>query len=967
MVYKGHGSQLTETLNLTCVKPDDLGTRKGTLNTTRQSTVSNHNNYQENNNNLIKKLAEKSNVAAENKILKVELAKLQFELALSENNNRKLEKALDELAASNKSAMEAQILFLEEENIRLIDNQSKSKRIIEHKDRVLEAISLLSSADNIGDEMNNLCDKNLIGTDEKKTEVLRLLAERTEKTITQVTPDVGCEEPDMQPSNDLAICAAPIEVSAAESTDETLVDELCQSTPDSDTCTNLKPSTEEEVQYLLLSNLPPSVHGAEILARLQLMIGQVKQYTMFVDDKGQYTGTMAVAFVHPSDARRAYKTCDGMMFEGEMKLRYKVEVAYYINGQRFYQKEKEPVPTIPPTPVEVSQSTDETSADELDQQTSSDSVDDVISPPAASPSFVDNKKVPDEYLVLSNLPPSVPGAEIVERLQLIIGEVAHYTTFADEQGQYTCTIAVAFVHPSDARRASWDGMFFEGEMDLWYKAEVAYFINGQRSYQKEEEPVPTISPTPVEISQPTDGTSVDELFQPTASDSNNGLISSPSFIETSRKVADQYLHYLVVSDLPPSVHVDEIIEHFELMIGDVAQHTMLADEKGEYYGAMAVAFVHPLDARRAYKTYDVSQPTDETSADELDQQTSSDSVDDVISPPAASPSFVDNKKVPDEYLVLSNLPPSVPGAEIVERLQLIIGEVAHYTTFADEQGQYTCTIAVAFVHPSDARRASWDGMFFEGEMDLWYKAEVAYFINGQRSYQKEEEPVPTISPTPIEISQPTDGTSVDELFQPTASDSNNGLISSPSFIETSRKVADQYLHYLVVSDLPPSVHVDEIIEHFELMIGDVAQHTMLADEKGEYYGAMAVAFFHPLDARRAYKTYDGMLLEGNRIQVAYFINGQRSYQKEEEPLLAATDGVFVAESIISSPTFDHAPIIVPDEALAVHQQSVMQETLPGAVVEEIHQTTTTHLDNSVETLSTLCLARPTLPRLVSKR
>ncbi|EFX77437.1 hypothetical protein DAPPUDRAFT_106027 [Daphnia pulex] len=592
--------------------------------------------------------------------------------------------------------MEAQILFLEEENIRLIDNQSKSKRIIEHKDRVLEAISLLSSADNIGDEMNNLCDKNLIGTDEKKTEVLRLLAERTEKTITQVTPDVGCEEPDMQPSNDLAICAAPIEVSAAESTDETLVDELCQSTPDSDTCTNLKPSTEEEVQYLLLSNLPPSVHGAEILARLQLMIGQVKQYTMFVDDKGQYTGTMAVAFVHPSDARRAYKTCDGMMFEGEMKLRYKVEVAYYINGQRFYQKEKEPVPTIPPTPVEV------------------------------------------------------------------------------------------------------------------------------------------------------------------------------------------------------------------------------------------------------------SQPTDETSADELDQQTSSDSVDDVISPPAASPSFVDNKKVPDEYLVLSNLPPSVPGAEIVERLQLIIGEVAHYTTFADEQGQYTCTIAVAFVHPSDARRASWDGMFFEGEMDLWYKAEVAYFINGQRSYQKEEEPVPTISPTPVEISQPTDGTSVDELFQPTASDSNNGLISSPSFIETSRKVADQYLHYLVVSDLPPSVHVDEIIEHFELMIGDVAQHTMLADEKGEYYGAMTVAFVHPLDARRAYKTYDGMLLEGNRVQVAYFINGQRSYQKEEEPLLAATDGVFVAESIISSPTFDHAPIIVPDEALAVHQQSVMQETLPGAVVEEIHHTTTTHLDNSVE-------------------
>jgi hypothetical protein len=259
--------------------------------------------------------------------------------------------------------MEARILFLEEENIRLIDNQTKSKRIIEHKDRVLEAISLLSSGDT-GDEIDNLCDNNLIGTDEKKTEVLRLLAERTEKTITQVTPDVGCEEPNMQPSD-------------AESTEETLVDELCQSTPDSDT--NLKhtthtttnTSTEEEVEYLLLSNLPPSVHGAEILNRLQLMIGQVKQYTMFVDDKGKYTGTMAVAFVHPSAVRRAYQTCDGMFFEGELQLWHQAEVAYYINGQRFYQEEEEP-----PAPVEVSQPIDETSADELFQPTSN-SMDDV--------------------------------------------------------------------------------------------------------------------------------------------------------------------------------------------------------------------------------------------------------------------------------------------------------------------------------------------------------------------------------------------------------------------------------------------------------------------------------------------------------------------------------------------------------------------------------------------------------------
>ncbi|EFX77447.1 hypothetical protein DAPPUDRAFT_247516 [Daphnia pulex] len=457
-------SQLTETVNLTCVEPDDLGTRKGTLNTTRQTTASNNNNFRENNNNLIKKLAEKSNIAAENKNLKLELAKLQFELALSENNNRKLEKALDELAASQ-SAMEAKALFLEQENIRLIEEESKSTRIIEHKDRVLEVISVLSSGDNLNDN-------NLIGIDEKTTEVLRLLAENTETTIIQVTPDdVGCEQSNMQPSNDLAICA-PNEV-------------FFQWTSSSDT--NLKPLVASE--YLILTNLPLSLHGEDYVHSFELHIGKVAQYIMFTDDQGQYIGNMAVFFVHPSDTRRAYKTYDGMLSEGN-----RIEVSYFINGQRSYQKEEEPVPTISLTPVEVSQSTDVTSADELFQQTASDSVDDVISPPVASPSFVDNEKAADEYILLSNLPPFINVADIVERLQLIIGEVAHYTMFADDTGQYAGSMAVAFVHPSDARRAykTCDGsLYFLVNMNLWHKVEVTYYINGQRSYQKEEGPVPT--------------------------------------------------------------------------------------------------------------------------------------------------------------------------------------------------------------------------------------------------------------------------------------------------------------------------------------------------------------------------------------------------------------------------------------------------------------------------------------------
>jgi hypothetical protein len=44
------------------VEPDVLGSRKGTAITTRPSITNNNDSYQENNNNLIKKLAEKSNV-----------------------------------------------------------------------------------------------------------------------------------------------------------------------------------------------------------------------------------------------------------------------------------------------------------------------------------------------------------------------------------------------------------------------------------------------------------------------------------------------------------------------------------------------------------------------------------------------------------------------------------------------------------------------------------------------------------------------------------------------------------------------------------------------------------------------------------------------------------------------------------------------------------------------------------------
>lgn len=365
------------------VEPDVLGTRKGTVSNTRQSTTS-ADSY----NSLIKKLAEKGNVAVENQDLKIQVTKLQIELALSDSKIRKLKNAQNELAAS-RCSMEARLLTLERENLTLINKESKLRQIIEDKDRLLDVVSLLSS-DNTPDCIGNLFDNNLIGLDEKNKEVRRLLAES--KKAKPMSSDVECGSKEPIPAT-----VDDVEVSIT-STDETLVEELYQSTPDSDngvkgltdysppkglwwTSANtrrtnqkrqlqmpgadfppfvpevivmdrvLPPPTKSpafvdnrkmpDVEYLLLTNLPPSVHGADIVEHFELMVGDVEQYTMFADENGHYSGSMGVVFVHPPDTRRAYKTYDGMLFEGHNQLWYKVEVAYFTNGQRSYQKEKD--------------------------------------------------------------------------------------------------------------------------------------------------------------------------------------------------------------------------------------------------------------------------------------------------------------------------------------------------------------------------------------------------------------------------------------------------------------------------------------------------------------------------------------------------------------------------------------------------------------------------------------------------
>jgi hypothetical protein len=328
------------------IQPDVLGTRKGTAFTTKPLT-NNDEMHQENNRTLIRKLAEKSNVAAENKILKAELAKLEFQLALSNNKNRQLENEKDEWAsASSQSAMDSRILTLEQENLRLMEKELKSSRVnIEAKDRLLELISFLSSDNTAADSIDKVLETNLTEFEDKNTQVLRLLAESKMEiskpaVIQQASSDFGNPTP-------------PINVSY-QPNDEILFDELHHSTFDSmddlfatppAASSSFIDTNEEdddiEYQFLVFNNSPRSVHGEDIIRQLELMVGAVENYTMFADQNGNNSGIMGVNFVDPPDARRAHKIFDGMFFEGHNQ---KVEVRFSVNGKQSYQKEEDSVP-----------------------------------------------------------------------------------------------------------------------------------------------------------------------------------------------------------------------------------------------------------------------------------------------------------------------------------------------------------------------------------------------------------------------------------------------------------------------------------------------------------------------------------------------------------------------------------------------------------------------------------------------
>ena len=85
-------------------------------------------------------------------------------------------------------------------------------------------------------------------------------------------------------------------------------------------------------EYLYLSNLPFSVPGQMIASFFGHLIGPVKDFNVYVDENGQYTGKASVFFFHPEDATKTLLMVRrGLAIQG-----HQVEVELFVNGLRMH-------------------------------------------------------------------------------------------------------------------------------------------------------------------------------------------------------------------------------------------------------------------------------------------------------------------------------------------------------------------------------------------------------------------------------------------------------------------------------------------------------------------------------------------------------------------------------------------------------------------------------------------------------
>ncbi|KAK4021685.1 hypothetical protein OUZ56_003595 [Daphnia magna] len=99
------------------------------------------------------------------------------------------------------------------------------------------------------------------------------------------------------------------------------------------------------------------------------------------------------------------------------------------------------------------------------------------------------------------------------------------------------------------------------------------------------------------------------------------------------------------------------------------------------------------------------------------------------------------------------------------------------------------------------------------------------------------------------------------------------FVPQPTY-EVKAEPKDEYLH---VSNVPFSVPREEVVAYFQKLAGPVKFFSMHLNEDGVYSGKASIIFCRPDDARKALLLFDGTPLDGRKLKLKLFVDGERVY------------------------------------------------------------------------------------------
>ena len=120
-------------------------------------------------------------------------------------------------------------------------------------------------------------------------------------------------------------------------------------------------------------------------------------------------------------------------------------------------------------------------------------------------------------------------------------------------------------------------------------------------------------------------------------------------------------------------------------------------------------------------------------------------------------------------------------------------------------------------------------------------------------------------------------------------DTNDFSVTGRDILTTSQCPASEFLY---LSNLPPLVNMDELIDHVEIMIGeiDIQKSQMIFDSNNVYTRSIVFSFKHAPDALRAFHLYNGKLFDGYQMCAVYYTNVQHKTSLDLNVLLVPPSG-----------------------------------------------------------------------------